>query len=100
MEWDEELDAPARIDDEARRAGDDAVEALAKVTVELADGSTRMSEVFAGLGYYSQSSAECFFGYADSNPPRRVRVRWPSGEEAEYAVPAGSVTLTLSPPAQ
>ena len=69
----------------------------ARVTVELADGSTRMSEVFAGLGYYSQSSAECFFGYAGSNPPRGIRVRWPSGEDAEYAVPEGSVTLTLSP---
>ena len=69
-----------------------------RVTVKLADGSARMSEVFAGCGYYSQSSAACFFGYADSNPPLKVHVRWPSGADAEYPVPQGSVTLALSPP--
>ena len=67
-----------------------------RVTIEFADGSTRTSDVFAGFGYYSQSSAECFFVYADANPPRKVRVRWPSGADSQYAVPPGSVTLTLS----
>jgi hypothetical protein len=69
-----------------------------RVTLELADGSASMSEVFAGGGLYSQSAPECFFGYADSNPPRKVRVRWPTGESSEHAVPPGSATLTLSPP--
>jgi hypothetical protein len=71
----------------------------ARITVELADGTARMSEVFAGSGYYSQSAAGCFLGYPDSNQPRKVRVRWPSGTDAEYAFPAGSTTLSLSPPA-
>ncbi len=70
----------------------------AKVTVEFADGSSESAEVYAGSGYYSQSPAACFFGYPDANPPRKVRVRWPSGASSEHAVPAGSTTLTLSPP--
>jgi hypothetical protein len=71
----------------------------ARVTVELADGKSMTSEVFAGSGYYSQSTAGCFFGYADGNPARRVTVRWPSGPTTEHAVPAGSVNLVLSEPA-
>ena len=71
-----------------------------RVTAEFADGTAHVSEVFAGMGYYSQSCAECFFGYAEANPPQRVRVRWPTGEEAQYPVPAGSTTLTLSPATQ
>jgi hypothetical protein len=71
----------------------------ARVTVELADGSRQTNEVYAGSGYYSQSTAACFFGYPESAPPRKVHVRWPSGDAADYAFPAGSSTLTLSAPA-
>jgi hypothetical protein len=70
----------------------------ARVTVELADGSTQMSEVCAGSGYYSQSSAACFFGYPDANPPRQLRVRWPSGHLTARDVPPSIATLTLSAP--
>jgi hypothetical protein len=49
------------------------------VTVTFADGSSESEEVHAGSGYYSQSSCACFFGYGESNPPKKVRVRWPSG---------------------
>ncbi len=69
----------------------------ARITVELSDGSSQTTEVYAGSGYYSQSSAECFFGYLDSTPPRRIRVRWPSGSTSEHPVPAHSASLTLSP---
>ena len=51
----------------------------ARVTAEYADGATQTGEVCAGSGYYSQSTAALFFGSADRNPLRRVRVRWPSG---------------------
>jgi hypothetical protein len=68
----------------------------ARVTVELADGSTQTNEVYAGSGYYSQSTAACFFGYSDSNRPRKIRVRWPSGIVTEHSQPANSSTLTLS----
>ena len=70
----------------------------ARITVELADGTTQTSEVYAGSGYYSQSSAACFFGYTDSNPPKTVHVRWPSGATTEHAVPTAATTLTLAPP--
>jgi enediyne biosynthesis protein E4 len=68
----------------------------AKITIELTDGSTRTSEVYAGSGYYSQSSAACFFGYSDANAPREVRVRWPSGATTKHSFPAESSSLILS----
>jgi hypothetical protein len=70
----------------------------ARITVELADGSTQTSEVYAGSGYYSQSTAACFFGYPDSNPPKRIRVRWPSGVTTVYDGAPRSATLSFSAP--
>ena len=70
----------------------------ARITVELTDGSTRNSEVYAGSGYYSQSTAACFFGYSDANPPRQVRVRWPLGMATQHPFPPGSSSLILSQP--
>lgn len=69
----------------------------ARITVELADGSARSAEVYAGSGYYSQSTAACFFGYADANPPRLVRVRWPGGAATAHPFPAGESSLLLAP---
>jgi hypothetical protein len=68
----------------------------AKITVELTDGSSLASEVYAGSGYYSQSTAACFFGYPDANAPREVRVRWPSGTTTRHPFPPGSSSLILS----
>jgi hypothetical protein len=70
----------------------------ARVTVDYSDGSSSTSEVHAGSGYFSQSAAACFFGYADSNPPKRIRVRWPSGAQTESGFPPGSSSLTLPAP--
>jgi len=70
----------------------------ARITVTLADGSTQTSEVTAGSGYFSQSSATCFFGYPDGNTPRQVRVRWPDGQETVSAGPSGTPRLLLAAP--
>jgi len=70
----------------------------ARVTLELADGSTQTSEVCAGSGSYSQSSPACFFGFPDENPPRQIRIRWPSGAITQHAVPSPAITVTLSAP--
>jgi hypothetical protein len=70
----------------------------ARITVELADGSKQTAEVYAGSGYYSQSSPACFFGYAPANPPRKIHVRWPSGVTTEHDYPARATTLTLAAP--
>ncbi len=70
----------------------------ARITVELADGSTESAEVYAGSGYYSQSTAACSFGYPESNPATKVSVRWPSGQVSEAAVPSRATALTLSAP--
>jgi len=72
----------------------------ARVTVELSDGSLETAEVAAGSGTYSQSTAACFFGYPEGSPPRKILVRWPSGETTGHAFPPGSVTLTLEGPAR
>jgi hypothetical protein len=71
----------------------------ARITIELTDGSTQTSEIYAGSGYYSQSSATGFFGYPDATPPRRLRVRWPTGMTSEYDVPPGKTTITIAVPA-
>ncbi len=70
----------------------------AAVTVELADGTLEFGEIFAGSSYYSQSGATCFFGYADGNAPREIRVRWPSGATTTQPFAAGSTSLVLSAP--
>jgi hypothetical protein len=69
-----------------------------RITVEYADGSTQTSEVCAGSGYYSQSTPACFFGYPDSNPPKHIRVRWPSGLTTTDDNPTPSPTLSYSAP--
>jgi hypothetical protein len=68
----------------------------ARISLELADGSTQTAEVHAGSGFCSQSTAACFFGYPDSNPPRRIRVRWPSGAMSEHECGRGLRKLTLA----
>jgi hypothetical protein len=51
----------------------------AVLTLELADGRTQRTELFAGSGYYSQQAPGCFFAYPRSNPPKQLTVRWPDG---------------------
>jgi enediyne biosynthesis protein E4 len=70
----------------------------AVIRVEFSDGTTELSEVHAGSGYYTQSTSTAFFGYRDGVPPRKVVVRWPSGATSEHAVSPGSANIVLSPP--
>jgi hypothetical protein len=79
-----------------RTANPSAVGAL--VTLEHADGSQQTAEVHCGSGYYTQSSAACFFGWLEANPPRRVRVRWPWGAMSLHEFQPESGSLTLEPP--
>jgi hypothetical protein len=69
-----------------------------RIAVEFADGTAEVSEVYAGSGYYSQSTPACFFGYPEGNPPRRIRVRWPSGQSSEHDFPAGATSVILTQP--
>ena len=70
----------------------------AQVTVELLDGATQLSEISAGSAHSNQSSASCFFGYMPSNPPRLVRVRWPSGVTTQHPIESPTATITLHAP--
>ncbi|HVU15404.1 MAG TPA: FG-GAP-like repeat-containing protein [Candidatus Didemnitutus sp.] len=72
----------------------------ARVTLELADGTTRTGEVYAGSGYFSQSTAACFFGYLPTNPPRQIHVRWPSGATSNHPVPPELSTVVVAAPTQ
>ncbi|MFZ1054370.1 MAG: ASPIC/UnbV domain-containing protein, partial [Opitutaceae bacterium] len=56
------------------------------------------AEVYAGSGYYSQSTPACFFGYAHKAPPRRIAVRWPSGRTTEQGFTPGTAVLVLAAP--
>jgi hypothetical protein len=69
----------------------------ARIAVDHTDGSTQTSEVHAGSGYCSQSTAASFFGWLDANPPRRIRVRWPSGASTEHAVSPQPTILLAAP---
>ena len=60
----------------------------ARLTLQLADGSIQTMEIAAGSGYFTQSSATQFFGYPDTAPPVRLRIRWPDGRESERAFAA------------
>jgi hypothetical protein len=71
----------------------------ARVTMELTDGAARIEEVACGCGYYTQSSAACFFGFPDHNPPRRATVRWPSGATTTHVIPAHSGSIVIEQPA-
>jgi hypothetical protein len=68
----------------------------ARVTLEHRDGSIQVGEIYAGSGYYSQSTSACFFGYPDANPPARIRVRWPGGETTVHEVATREPTLSLA----
>jgi hypothetical protein len=69
----------------------------ARIAVDHADGSSQASEVHAGSGYYTQSTAGVFFGWLDANPLRRIRVRWPSGISTEHPVPPQSTIILAAP---
>jgi hypothetical protein len=71
----------------------------ARITLELGDGSSQTGELYAGSGYYSQSTPACFFGWSERTPPRRIRVQWPSGQASEHAFSPTSGTQVLSSPA-
>lgn len=70
----------------------------ARLTLELADGTRQVRELHAGSGYYSQSTATAFFGYQETNTPRRLVVRWPDGRTTtrDFSAPPPAM-LELSP---
>jgi len=69
----------------------------ARLTLTLADGTTRTAEVSAGSGYYSQSSPAAFFSHPTASPPRSLTVSWPAGSASQHTIPAntnGSLTIS------
>ncbi|MCF3651106.1 FG-GAP-like repeat-containing protein [Synoicihabitans lomoniglobus] len=50
-----------------------------RITVVYADDHRTMSEVAAGGGHRSQSTATAFLSYDAETPPREIIFRWPNG---------------------
>ena len=71
----------------------------ARITIIFSDGSSETEEVYAGSGYYSQSAPACYFGYPETNPPIRIRIRWPTGAMTERDFTGGSAALSFAQPA-
>jgi hypothetical protein len=69
-----------------------------RVTVVLRSGSSQAAEVQAGSGYFSQSTAGCFFGWPEGDPADLVRVRWPSGRETSTRVGSAEGTIVVESP--
>jgi len=68
------------------------------VTVVLRDGTTQTSEITVGSSYYSQSVAEAFFGFPETNPPKQISVRWPDGRKSTHPWRTLAPKITLSEP--
>jgi hypothetical protein len=56
----------------------------ARITVVREDGSLQSTEIHAGSGYLSQSSAVAFLASTSANPIREIQVSWPSGVDRVY----------------
>ena len=71
----------------------------ARVTLEMSNGTTQSAEVAASGISTGASTAGCFFGFSDGNPPRQVRVRWPDGTSLAQDVSPTATTVILTIPA-
>ncbi|MDQ8205008.1 FG-GAP-like repeat-containing protein [Pelagicoccus sp. SDUM812003] len=66
------------------------------VILELQNGERSFREVHAGGGYMSQGSGACYFASSSDNPPKRIIVRWPSGEVRSIDNPPLGGIISLS----
>jgi len=69
----------------------------AVVSLERTDGHRQTSEVYAGSGYLSQSSATSFFGLGTVET-KHLRVRWPDGSVSQH-LPNPGPSMTIVHPA-
>ena len=68
----------------------------ARIEVLMKNGGIQAAEVTAGGGYLSQSAARCFFGFSPENPPREIRVAWPSGQRSTQPWVSGQTAIRIS----
>ncbi len=72
----------------------------ARVILRCADGTKRSSEVYAGSGYLSQSSAHVYFGLDPDSSDVEIEVRWPDGVVTEHLVGKAATRLVLKHPSR
>jgi hypothetical protein len=68
----------------------------ARVTVQLTDGTVQASEVTAGSGVMSQSTNQLYFGYPRGNPPKKLKIAWPTGQTRELKLSEIPARLEIS----
>ena len=69
----------------------------ARIALESGGRTLRVSEIRAGGGYASQSTATAFFSVpAELAADAKLRIRWPSGAATEVALPQKSGYLNVS----
>ena len=68
----------------------------AQIRVESVSGKIQVAELSAGSGYFSQSSAACFFGCANGELPLKIQVRWPDGRSTTSEVTTAISHLLMS----
>ena len=70
----------------------------ARIAVKQGDESMQATEIYAGSGYLSQSSALAFFARSNSSTETSVEVTWPNGVNTDHSVPPNSNYSVLSQP--
>jgi hypothetical protein len=60
----------------------------------------RSSEVYAGSGYLSQSSAHVYFGLDPASVDFEMEVRWPDGVVTKHSVGKATARLVLKHPSR
>jgi hypothetical protein len=69
-----------------------------RITVQLDDGTTQVTEVRAGSGYLSQSPPDAIFGIPAGRNIASIKVNWPDGTASTVKEPAIQPTLQVSHP--
>ena len=82
-----------------RGAGGNPTGAGAWVTVEHADGSKQVREVYAGGSYLSQSGSDLHFGLGSIPRVKAVEVRWPNGKTSRHPLADDQRFIALDEPA-
>ncbi|MEQ9825336.1 MAG: FG-GAP-like repeat-containing protein [Puniceicoccaceae bacterium] len=68
----------------------------ARLTVRFSDSSMRVSELFAGEGYLTQSQPLLFVGYRLESPPTHLELRWADRTITEVTLDQPLSILTIT----
>jgi hypothetical protein len=70
----------------------------ARVTVNVDGMAKQTSEVYAGGGYLSQSTADLSFGLGRSVKPNSIEIRWPNGKVSRHQPSTSRSRIVIEEP--